>query len=164
MQYAVIYFTKTGNTQKLAKVMSEIENAKLYKIKSLNLPKLIWLVLSLLPPFVWKFINVPISVEPFLDIRQYDIIALGFPKWGFMTPPISSFMSKYDLGNVSLLPFMTYGGWDYERFYNKICNMLKTGGAKIIGKLLIKRKFLQDSENIKCLIQKSLKSTREVKI
>lgn len=154
---AIVYFSKTGNTKKAAKLMKEIKNVKLYNIKSLNLPKPIWLFLSLLPPAIWKFINIPIHIEPSFDIYKYDVIAIGFPKWGFMTPPISSFISKYDLSDVSLLPFMTYGGWDYERFYNKICNMLEKNGGKIIGRLLIKRKLLQDSELVKQLILKSVR-------
>jgi len=135
---AVVYFSLTGNTKKAAKLIGDITDADCYRIKSLNLPKFIWL-LSLAPPVIWKFAKIPITIEPVLKLTDYKNIALGFPKWGFTCPPIVSFIKKEKFKGKQVLPFMTYGGWDYERFYNKICSMIKKKGAIIPIKLLIKR-------------------------
>jgi len=136
---AVIYFSLTGNTEKAAKLIGNIIDADCYRIKSLNLPKFVWLLLSLAPPVIWRFIRVPITIEPVLKLTDYKNIALGFPKWGFTCPPIISFIKKEEFQDKQVLPFMTYGGWDYERFYNKMCSIIKKKKAVIPMKLLIKR-------------------------
>ncbi len=136
---AVIYFSLTGNTEKAAKLIGNITDADCYRIKSLNLPKFAWLFLSLVPPIIWRFVRIPITIEPALKLTDYRNIALGFPKWGFTCPPIASFIKKEKFQGKQVLPFMTYGGWDYERFYNKMCSTIKKKGAAIPMKLLIKR-------------------------
>lgn len=46
------------------------------------------------------------------DIRQYDLIFLGFPTWGMkLPPPMKSFLNAYDLGSKIVIPFNTNAGY-----------------------------------------------------
>lgn len=135
---AIVYFSLTGNTEKLAKLLQKILQADCYRITSLNLPKFLWLIFSLLP-ILWKIFNCPIRVEPALELNKYENIALGFPKWGFGCPPLLSFLKKNELSGKRVIPFMSYGGWDYERFYSRVCESIEKRGAAIAAKILIKR-------------------------
>ncbi|WP_245815289.1 flavodoxin [Hymenobacter gelipurpurascens] len=49
------------------------------------------------------------SVE---NIRQYDVIFVGFPTWGMqLPPPLKSFLKQYDLSGKTIVPFSTHAGY-----------------------------------------------------
>lgn len=46
------------------------------------------------------------------SIEKYDIVIVGFPTWGMqLPPPMKSFLSQYDLGGKTVIPFNTNGGY-----------------------------------------------------
>src|SRR5690606_8366177 len=46
------------------------------------------------------------------DIKQYDLVFLGFPTWGMqLPPPMKSFLNKYDLKDKTVIPFNTNAGY-----------------------------------------------------
>jgi flavodoxin len=45
------------------------------------------------------------------DIKRFTVIILGSPNWwSSLAPPVSAFLSEYDLGGKTILPFCTHGG------------------------------------------------------
>jgi flavodoxin len=45
------------------------------------------------------------------NIERFTVILLGSPNWwSSIAPPVSSFLSKYDLNGKTILPFCTHGG------------------------------------------------------
>ena len=54
-----------------------------------------------------------VEIEPIhVDLSNYDTIILGTPVWWYtMTPPIRTFLKKYDLSGKVIVPFATNGGW-----------------------------------------------------
>ena len=48
--------------------------------------------------------------EP-LDMKDYDIVFLGYPIWWDLCPrPVNTFLEKYDFAGKTVIPFATSGG------------------------------------------------------
>lgn len=46
------------------------------------------------------------------DLDDYDKVILGTPVWWYtITPPIRTFLTKYDLSGKKVFPFATNAGW-----------------------------------------------------
>ena len=46
------------------------------------------------------------------SIQKYDIVFVGFPTWGMqLPPPMKSFLTQYDLGGKTVIPFNTNAGY-----------------------------------------------------
>ena len=117
----VIYFSETGNTQKLAKLISDkvggdfvrIETEKVYpedydelvddakKEKDNNdRPKL-------------KELNI--------NLENYDTIFVGYPIWWYQMPmAIYTFFDNYDFANKAIIPFNTHEGSGSSGTYEDI--------------------------------------------
>lgn len=47
-----------------------------------------------------------------VDIRNYDVIAVGTPTWWYtMAPAVLTFLHQQDWSGKIVVPFQTYGGW-----------------------------------------------------
>lgn len=47
-----------------------------------------------------------------INLDEYDKIILGTPVWWYtITPPIRTFLTKYDLSGKTVIPFATNAGW-----------------------------------------------------
>ena len=47
-----------------------------------------------------------------IDVRDYDVIAVGTPTWWYtMAPAVASFLAANDWQGKMVIPFMTNGGW-----------------------------------------------------
>lgn len=117
----VIYFSETGNTQKLAKLISDkvggdfvrIETEKVYpedydelvddakKEKDNNdRPKL-------------KELNI--------NLENYDTIFVGYPIWWYQMPmAMYTFFDNYDFANKTIIPFNTHEGSESSGTYEDI--------------------------------------------
>lgn len=46
------------------------------------------------------------------NLDDYDRVILGTPVWWYtITPPIRTFLTKYDLNGKTVIPFVTNAGW-----------------------------------------------------
>lgn len=110
---AVIYFSATGTTEKIAKYISDETNADLIKIE----PK---------EPYTSADLNYNSDcranreqndensrpeIRNKIDIENYDIIYLGYPIWWGTCPKIIfTLLDNYDLSEKTVIPFCTSGG------------------------------------------------------
>lgn len=47
-----------------------------------------------------------------VDIRNYDVIAVGTPTWWYtMAPAVLTFLHQQDWSGKIVVPFQTHGGW-----------------------------------------------------
>lgn len=47
-----------------------------------------------------------------INLDEYDRVILGTPVWWYtITPPIRTFLTKYDLSRKTVIPFATNAGW-----------------------------------------------------
>ena len=117
----VIYFSETGNTQKLAKLISDkvggdfirIETEKVYPTDYNELvddakkekenddrPKL-------------KTLNI--------NLDDYDTIFIGYPIWWYQMPmAMYTFFDNYDFANKTIIPFNTHEGSGSSGTYEDI--------------------------------------------
>ena len=59
-----------------------------------------------------------------INLDEYDRVILGTPVWWYtITPPIRTFLSKYDLSGKRVYPFATNAGWLGSTFeeIKKLC-------------------------------------------
>lgn len=78
-----------------------------------------------------------------INLDEYDKVILGTPVWWYtITPPIRTFLTKYDLSGKTVIPFATNAGWLGSTFdeIKKLCK------GKVMNEISIK--FTTDhSEN-----------------
>lgn len=111
----VVYFSATGTTRSAAKKVKKATSGKLYQIKAVN-------------PYTSADLDYnndncranaeqqDESTRPEIEgkvknIRQYDVIFVGFPIWWGKEPMIiRTFLESYNLKGKIIVPFCTSGG------------------------------------------------------
>ncbi len=116
----VAYFSATGQTEKLAKTISEVTGGDLFEIK---------------PPVPytgedlnWRNSGSRSSVEmndkgcrpkiadKVSDMPEYDTVFVGFPIWWYEAPRIiQTFLESYDFSGKTVITFATSGSSDISK-------------------------------------------------
>ena len=120
MKTLVAYFSATGTTERVAKMLAEVAGADLYRIE----PETPYTAADL----DWNDKNSRSTLEmhdpksrPAIKGRcermaDYDIVYIGFPIWWYTVPSIiNTFMESYDLRGKTLIPFATSGGTEITK-------------------------------------------------
>ena len=83
------------------------------------------------------------------DLFKYDLLLFEFPKWPFNCPPLNMFLEKM-LGckGKKFAVFMSYGGWDGDRYLDSLNHILKFFSMVSVGYLKSKRKLIRDETYI----------------
>lgn len=111
----VAYFSASGVIAKAAKKLAEAVQADLYEIK----PEVPYTRADL----NWMDKNSRSSIEMndktsrpaitgrMADMKEYDIVFVGFPIWWYVAPTIiNTFLESYDFSGKTIIPFATSGG------------------------------------------------------
>lgn len=115
----VAYFSATGTTEKVAKMIVSATNGELYKIQ----PKEEYTIADL--DWTTKESRCcrendnpksrPEIIKDKTSLDEYDIIYLGYPNWWNGAPRIiNTFIETYELKGKTIIPFMTSGGSQIE--------------------------------------------------
>ena len=92
-----------------------------------------WLARSFVPGS-----RVPIRpVET--DLRDARAVFLGTPKWTLSCPPVTEFCRRAEFDGTSVGLFLTYGGFDEERYARSLAATLADRGADVRATLLVQR-------------------------
>ena len=144
------YFSASGTTKGAIKQLAEVAGADLHEIKPSQ-------------PYTdadldWRNKQSRSSVEmqdkksrpaitgKITDMKDYDIVYVGFPIWWYTCPTIiNTFMEAYDFQGKTVIPFATSGGSSIK----KACEDLKAAYPDVKwkeGKLLNRtsKKDLED--------------------
>ena len=140
MKTLVAFFSASGVTKGVAQQLAEVAGADLHEIK----PAVAYTEADL----DWRDKQSRSSVEmqdkssrpaitgKLKNMKDYDIIYVGFPIWWYTCPTIvNTFMETYDLKGKTVIPFATSGGSSIQ----KACDDLKKAYPQVIwkeGKLL----------------------------
>lgn len=136
----VAYFSASGVTAGAAKKLARAANADIYEIKP-EIPytkaDLNWMdkksrsTIEMNDPD-----SRPAVADKFPNMRDYDIIFLGFPIWWYTAPTIiNTFLESYDFTGKTIVPFATSGGSGMGNTNSKLQNSCQ--GAKLVdGKML----------------------------
>ena len=108
----IIYLSRTGNTEAVAKMIRNEVGGDLVSLEVENpYPKDYRATVDQVANENDRGYLSPLKTK-IGNIGQYDTIFLGFPTWGMqLPPPMKSFLSQYDLGGKTIIPFNTNAGY-----------------------------------------------------
>ena len=143
MKVIIIYFSLTGNTQKLAMKIYEFLKSKNFDVSLFKLERKE-------KCSFWKncfyaiFKNI-IKIEKVPDIENYDLIFIGTPVWaGKITPYVRSFIKNIELKDKKVFLFTTYGsGFLKDRAMKEFIKLVEEKGGKVIDKIELKGKNVE---------------------
>ena len=117
----VVYYSISGNTEKLANKIHENVGGDIFKIETVKSYPSTYRELT---EVAKKEINdgyKPELKNNVKNIEKYDVIFLGSPCWwGTYAPAISTFLEENDLSGKIIIPFMTHGGSGMGRSENDL--------------------------------------------
>ena len=92
-----------------------------------------------------------------IDIKEYDIIFVGYPNWwGTMPMPVWTFLEGKDFNNKRILPFCTHEGSGLGKSESDIKKL--TSGTEVLKGLAINGSEVNNAEKqIKKWLEDSLK-------
>ena len=155
MKILLAYFSFTGNTEKVSKLILKCLqesgiNCDIFKIEPiLKLKYLPWLFLSFIPglPF-------PVKNLKLLNLGNYDAIILGSPKWSLSCPPVTYFIRFLKSerlkakSSLRIYLFITYGGFGEDSYIQKLKKNLEECGFNVPIASKFKRSEIKDGKAI----------------
>ena len=137
----VAYFSATGRTAKVAKLLAEVLGADIFEIQ----PKVPYIKADL------NWLNKksrssvemnnkafrPEMAENNVQIAEYDVIFLGFPIWWYVAPTIiNTFLESSDFSGKKIILFATSGGSKFGKTVEELKVSVSADAEIIEGKLL----------------------------
>ena len=137
----VAYFSATGRTAKVAKLLAEVLGADIHEIQ----PKVPYTKADL------NWLNKksrssvemnnktfrPEIAESNVQIAEYDVIFLGFPIWWYVAPTIiNTFLESADFSGKKIILFATFGGSKFGKTVEELKVSVSADAEIIEGKLL----------------------------
>lgn len=137
----VVYYSLSGNTERIAKRLSEKYDAeRVVKIETATpytgsyndiVDQGQREVESGFQPEI-RFVDAASGKEVNLILDDFDIIAIGTPTWWYTyAPAVSTFLQMFAWNGRTVVPFQTHGGWKGHVMadFKKAC-----GGAALRNK------------------------------
>lgn len=150
MKTLVAYFSASGVTANVAKLLAEAAGADLFEIKPAvpyTNADLNWMdKKSRSTVEMQDKSSRPAIAAPCSNLADYDTIFVGFPIWWYVAPTIiNTFLEKYDFTGRKIVLFATSGG---SGFGNTVKELQPSApGAEIVEGKLLNRANKQEIEN-----------------
>ena len=152
----VAFFSASGVTAQVAKIISRETDADLFEIK----PKvpytsadLDWTNSNSRTTKEMKDLSFrPEIAEKITNFNEYDVIFLGFPIWWYVAPTIiNTFLESYNFEGKTVIPFFTSGGSDAgqtdERLHSSAPNAIWRPAKRLYdGNIERIKKWVNDAE------------------
>ncbi len=140
----VVYYSWSGNTRKIAQLISQFSGAQLLEIRPVkpypaNYNQLVAQARTEIQQGLRPAIE---KVE--CDWDRFDTVYVGTPIWcGTMAPPLATFLEAQNFALKKVMPFCTHGGGgkgnahkDLEMLCNgakfmEMCEIRQSGGADV---------------------------------
>ena len=137
----VAYFSASGATGKVAKMVAEAAGADLYEIRPKQLytkADLNWMDQNARSTIEMKDKKIrPEIVDTDAQIAEYDEILIGFPIWWYVAPTIiNTFLEQYDLSGKTIVLFATSGGSGFGKTVENLKGSVAADTVIKEGKLL----------------------------
>ena len=133
MNNLVLYYSKTGNTETVAREISKVANGEL---KKLELKKEI--------SFMGAAFSAALGLKGKIksmdfNVKDYDNIFIGTPVWaGKTSTPINTFLSEVDLAGKNVFVFITQAdNKTPNSVYDSIEKRVSAKGGKVINNFFI---------------------------
>ncbi|KAA6333131.1 NAD(P)H dehydrogenase (quinone) [termite gut metagenome] len=136
-QILVVYYSWSGNTQRLAKQIQSIAGGDIFEITPVNpYPEDYTKCTEVAKKEIHEDYKLELSgkVENF---AQYDIVFVGSPNWwSTIAPPVTTVLTSYNFSGKTVIPFCTHGGGRQANLFKDI--------AKLCPNVTIKKGFAVD--------------------
>jgi flavodoxin len=137
MKTLIMYYSKSGNTETVAKTLSNELSTDLIKIED-NKKRDGLFSMSRSVKDALREAKTKISPEK-LDLDDYDLIYIGTPVWaGKPTPAIITAIDTYDFKGKNVILFATMKKSGDEKTIAKMKEKIQVQGAKVINSFAIK--------------------------
>jgi len=148
MKPLVVYYSLTGKTKLVAKVIAEALNATLVEIKETK-PRKLGPLVYLIGGFA-ATINRGSKINPVdVDLKQHERIFIGSPVWNSRpAPAINSFIYQTNFEGRSIIPFFTMGGDNAEKALANITAKIERSQGQVAGSFAITTYRVSDDEII----------------
>ena len=125
-QILIAYFSRSGNTKKISKLIRQEIGGTLHEIQpETPYPKPYDAVVDQAKEEIQAG-YLPALKTSIDHIESYDIVFVGSPNWwNTIAPPVATFLSTYDLSEKTVVPFCTHGGGGLGRIgrdISKLCS------------------------------------------
>ena len=143
----IVYYSLTGNTQFIAEALRDTIEADILELKPIKELKA-----GSGTRFMWGGYQSTMKKTPKLmdfDINplEYDLIILGTPVWAWsISPPMRSFLSKFDLTGKNVALWMCHAG-DGVKAMERFKEVLKD--ANIVENISFQEPLKKDSDENK---------------
>lgn len=112
MKTLVVYYSQSGNTEKIAKRVAQVTGADLELLETVT-------------PYTGDYQKIVADAQEEVErdyqrpikplkhnVQDYDRIVVGTPTWWYkMSSPVLTFLSTTDFHGKTVIPFMTNAGW-----------------------------------------------------
>jgi len=139
MKTIIIYYSKSGNTEQVAKTLSSQLPADLVEIKDVKpRTKIQGRIFSAIDAFrESKTETIPQDVE----LEDYGVVYFGTPTWASNpTPAIITIIDKCDLQGKDIVLFTTMNGSGGKSAINRMKEKVESRGARVVESFSIKTK------------------------
>lgn len=159
MKTAIIYYSYSSNTKKVAEVLAEYLRPKgeveVTGLKCLDESNKFFI------QALRALRHKRAEIEPVnFNLTLYDLICFGSPVWAFgPTPAMNTYLDKcFGLEGKEIILFTTYGsGTGNKRCLNYMQNILAQKGAKNFNRFSIPQFKVEDKEFILAKIKEILR-------
>jgi len=107
----IAYYSRTGNTERIAKVIHQHLGGTLHKIMPKTpYPNSYDATVDQAKAEIKRGFKPPLS-NPLASASGFQLIFIGSPNWwSTIAPPVAAFLSTHDLSGKAIAPFCTHGG------------------------------------------------------
>lgn len=131
MKTLVVYYSQSGNTEKIAKKVAEATGADIELIETVS-------------PYTGDYQKIVSDAQDEVEhdyqrpikplkhnVKDYDRIIVGTPTWWYkMASPVLTFLSTNDFHGKVVVPFMTNAGWP-GTVIKDMTRVAEKNGAKV---------------------------------
>ena len=147
MKSIIIYFSLTGNTEKLARLIRKSLSKRDIDVEELRLK-------GGEGNFIKESLSALFSRKILIEkkeLKKYNLIFLGSPVWAFSpVPAIVSFVKNVEnLSEKKVFLFFTYGsGTGRRRAERVLRNLVEDRGGEVISTIQIKGRLMKMPERV----------------
>jgi len=165
MKIGIVYYSRTGNTKHVAKVLEEKFKGKKTEVDLIEIEHVKRPGFFTAGRAAMKQLELPIKNTD-VDMKKYDFILAGSPTWGGCPSPfVKTFMSNAkNVKGKKAAVFSTCGGSvdNREKFNEIIKNNLESIGLKTVDNYLAlkmkKERIIDGEHNIDNFVKTVLKN------
>ena len=143
----VVYFSHGGNTQKLAKEISDQVGGDFRRIEPVNAyPE---------EDELYDYTEQeqaddarPEIQDLNIDMSKYDTVFIGYPIWWYTYPQvILTFFDNYDLTGKTIVPFVTHGGSGMSGTEDDMREYLSDKDVTVLDGLAVSRNDIEEDQS-----------------